>query len=160
MPLPFGKTASFTVSPHKEIYYCFGCHAGGDVISFIARMEQCTQIEAAKHLVERYQIELPASLASEWNNKKSDQSKHYHHICQLLRDWCHEQLAKSSSASEYLAGRGITTQSIKDFSIGYFPSGLAKVKELTTFMNKNNILVDDLLEMHILNKGKNVLFSL
>ena len=83
-PFHSEKTASFTVSPHKEIYYCFGCHAGGDVISFIARMEQCTQIEAAKHLVERYQIELPAGLASEWNGKKSDQSKQYHHICQLL----------------------------------------------------------------------------
>lgn len=158
-PFHSEKTASFTVSPHKEIYYCFGCHAGGDVISFIARAEQCTQIEAAKHLVDRYQIELPASLASEWNNKKTDQSKQYHAICQLLSDWCHEQLAKSSVASEYLASRGITPSSIKAFSIGYFPSGLAKVKELVTYMSKNNILVDDLLETHILNKGKNVLFS-
>jgi len=36
-PFHSEKTASFTVSPHKEIYYCFGCHAGGDVISFIAK---------------------------------------------------------------------------------------------------------------------------
>jgi DNA primase len=158
-PFHSEKTASFTVSPHKEIYYCFGCHAGGDVISFIARAEQCTQIEAAKHLVDRYQIELPASLASEWNNKKTDQSKQYYAICELLADWCHEQLAKSSVASDYLASRGITANSIKAFSIGYFPSGLAKVKELVTYMSKNNILVDDLLDAHILNKGKNVLFS-
>ena len=43
------KTASFTVSPHKDIFYCFGCHLGGDVISFIAKTEQCSQLEAAKH---------------------------------------------------------------------------------------------------------------
>lgn len=158
-PLHSEKTASFTVSPHKEIYYCFGCHAGGDVISFIARIEHCSQIEAAKHLVERYQIEVPSSLASEWNNKKIDQSKHYHSICQLLATWCHEQLPKSSSATAYLATRGITNKSITDFSIGYFPSGLAKIKELISFMAKHHILVDDLLEAHILNKGKNVFFS-
>lgn len=158
-PFHSEKTASFTVSPHKEIYYCFGCHAGGDVISFIARIENCSQIEAAKHLVERYQIELPASLANEWNNKKADLSKHYHTICQLLTDWCHDQLNKSSSALGYLSSRAISTQSIKDFSIGYFPSGLAKVKELVTYMAKNNILVEDLLDAHILSKGKNVLFS-
>ncbi|MGB8367592.1 MAG: CHC2 zinc finger domain-containing protein, partial [Candidatus Babeliales bacterium] len=40
------KTASFTVSPHKEIFYCFGCHVGGDVISFIAKIEQCSQLDA------------------------------------------------------------------------------------------------------------------
>lgn len=158
-PFHSEKTASFTVSPHKEIYYCFGCHAGGDVISFIARVEQCTQIEAAKHLVERYQIELPVGLANEWSNKKTDQSKQYYSICQLLTQWCHEQLDKSSVASEYLASREITPSSIKAFSIGYFPSGLVKIKELVTYMNKNNILVDDLLEAHILSKGKNILFS-
>lgn len=158
-PFHAEKTASFTISPHKEIYYCFGCHVGGDVISFIARIEHCSQIEAAKHLVERYQIEVPASMHNEWNSKKIDESKHYHAICQLLVEWCCQQLAKSKSAEEYLAHRGITTQSIKEFSIGYFPSGLAKVKELVTFMAKNNILVDDLLEAHILNRGKNVLFS-
>lgn len=158
-PFHSEKTASFTVSPHKEIYYCFGCHAGGDVISFIARIENCTQIEAAKHLVERYQIEVPSSLANEWNSKKIDQSKHYHAICQHLATWCHEQLIKSAQALNYLSGRGITEQSIKAFTIGYFPSGLAKVKELVTFMAKNNILVEDLLDAHILSKGKNVLFS-
>ena len=54
-PFHHERTASFTVSPHKEIFYCFGCHAGGDVISFIAKVEHCSPLEAARHLVERYQ---------------------------------------------------------------------------------------------------------
>src|SRR4029078_7820197 len=61
-PFHSEKTASFTVSPHKEIFYCFGCHVGGDVITFIGKLENCTPMEAAKHLIERYQIAIPESL--------------------------------------------------------------------------------------------------
>ena len=53
-PFHHERTPSFSVSPHKEIFYCFGCHTGGDVISFIAKVEHCTPIEAARHLVDRY----------------------------------------------------------------------------------------------------------
>ncbi len=49
-PFHHEKTASFTVSPHKEIFYCFGCHTGGDVISFIEKAEKCSPLEAAHHL--------------------------------------------------------------------------------------------------------------
>ena len=62
MPIPCRKNSIIYRKPHKEIFYCFGCHVGGDVIAFIARKEQCSQIEAAKHLIERYQIELPSTL--------------------------------------------------------------------------------------------------
>lgn len=158
-PFHSEKTASFTVSPHKEIFYCFGCQAGGDVIAFVARMEQCSQIEAAKQLTDRYNIELPASLASEWAGKKIEESKHYYAICQMVAQWCHEQLQKSSVALAYLAGRGITPASIKQFQIGYFPAGLAQVKQLVTYINKHNILVEDLLDAHILSRTKNILFS-
>src|SRR5438046_1262987 len=58
-PFHHERTASFTVTPHKEIFYCFGCHAGGDVIAFIARAENCSQIEAARHIAQTYQLDLP-----------------------------------------------------------------------------------------------------
>jgi DNA primase len=48
------KTASFTVSEAKGIFYCFGCHAGGDSISFIAKIEQCSQLEASHKIAERH----------------------------------------------------------------------------------------------------------
>src|SRR5581483_8905519 len=67
-PFHHEKTASFTVSPHKEIFYCFGCHLGGDVIAFIAKAENCTPLEAARHLVERYQISVPQELMREANS--------------------------------------------------------------------------------------------
>lgn len=158
-PFHSEKTASFTVSPHKEIFYCFGCQAGGDVIAFMARMEHCSQIEAAKQLVDRYQIELPSSLANEWTGKKIEESKHYYLVCQYVSQWCHEQLQKSNIALSYLTNRGISSSSITNFQIGYFPPGLANVKQLINFMNRNNILVEDLLDAHILSKTKNILFS-
>jgi DNA primase len=57
------KTESFTVSPHKEVFYCFGCHKGGDVISFIANIKDCSQLEAAEYLYKVYDIELPVELS-------------------------------------------------------------------------------------------------
>ena len=60
-PFHHEKTASFTVSPDKAIFYCFGCHISGDVISFIAKVENCSQKEAVHFLAERYHIEDPNS---------------------------------------------------------------------------------------------------
>ncbi len=158
-PFHAEKTASFTVSPHKEIFYCFGCNVGGDVISFIARVEHCSQIEAAKHLVERYKIDIPPSIDAEWSTKKTEHSKQYHAICKLLAEWAHEQLQKSPAALSYLKSRAITPQSIKDFNLGYFPGGISMGKQLITHMGRHNILVDDLLEAHLMSRSKNILFS-
>jgi DNA primase len=157
-PFHSEKTASFTVSPHKEIFYCFGCNVGGDVIAFIARMEQCSQMEAAKQLIERYGIELPSTLAQDLGTNK-DTSKLYYQLCQIVAQWYHEQLLKSAAAYSYLSRRGINQKSIQDFKIGYFPSGLTAVKKMITDLAKQNILVDDLVENHILSRSKNILFS-
>ncbi len=155
-PFHHEKTGSFTVSPHKEIFYCFGCHKSGDVISFIADIEHCSQIEAAKHLAERYQIELPEDLQS---SHSAQDKNHYHDVCNEVAEWCHEQLKKNPSVLQYLKERDISDQSISYFKIGYFPSGLLAIKNLINHMKNQNILVDDLLEAAILAQGKTVLYS-
>src|SRR3989337_1549170 len=76
-PFHHEKTASFTVSPHKEIFYCFGCHAGGDVIAFIAKIEHCSPIEAAQHLADRYGIDIPESISMEASSANSDERNSY-----------------------------------------------------------------------------------
>lgn len=155
-PFHHEKTGSFTVSPHKEIFYCFGCHKSGDVISFIADVENCTQIEAAKYLAERYQIELPEDLQS--SHSQQDKN-HYHDICSTMASWCQEQLSRAPSVQQYLSERGINAQSIAYFKIGYFPSGLLAIKNLIHEMKSHNILVDDLLDAAILAQGRTVLYS-
>jgi DNA primase len=155
-PFHHEKTGSFTVSPHKEIFYCFGCHKSGDVISFIADVENCSQIEAAKYIAERYQIELPEDLQSSHSQQEKN---HYQDICTTVADWCHEHLKKSPSVLAYLNQRDITEQSIDYFKIGYFPSGLIAIKNLIHEMKNQNILVDDLIEAAIIAQGKTVLYS-
>jgi len=152
------KTASFTVSPHKEIFYCFGCHVGGDAISFIARIEQCSQLQAAHHLVERYQVEIPSALMHEATTKTTT-DKQYYQICHEVAQWCNKQLAKSAAATAYMQSRAIAQESVTKFCLGYFPGGLTNVKQFITHMAKHNILVDDLLKANILTQGKNILFS-
>jgi len=155
-PFHHEKTGSFTVSPHKEIFYCFGCHKSGDVISFIADVENCSQIEAAKYIADRYQIELPEDLQSSHSQQNKN---HYQDICTTVADWCHEQLKKSPSVLAYLHQRDITEQSIDYFKIGYFPSGLLAIKNLIHEMKNQNILVDDLIDAAIIAQGKTVLYS-
>lgn len=151
------KTASFTVSPHKEIFYCFGCHAGGDVISFIALVEHCSPLEAAKLLTERYQLSLPDKINFE--TKEYDKKKRHIMCNELLTTWCHELLLKSPAVLHYLYARGIDKTCISRFKIGYFPGGVSSIKALASYMARHQLLIDDLLEAHIIRKGQTVYYS-
>ncbi len=61
-PFHYENTPSFTVSPHKKIFYCFGCHVTGDVIEFIGKIEHLNPFESAQHLAQRYQLQVPETL--------------------------------------------------------------------------------------------------
>src|ERR1700679_3590766 len=131
-PFHSEKTASFTVSPHKQIYYCFGCNAGGDVINFIEKIENCSALEAAEHLAQRFNIDLPEFQGQ--NTVSSQEKKQYYDLCSLVAQWCQEQLLKNPSVLAYLLARGIETAMINRFKLGYFPGGLHAVKHFIIFM--------------------------
>ncbi|MFI5332541.1 MAG: DNA primase [Candidatus Babeliales bacterium] len=153
------KTASFTVSPHKEIFYCFGCHTGGDVITFISKAEHCTPMEAAKHLVDRYQLAIPDNLSTDWHTSGEEKNV-YTALCTLFAQWCHEQLKKNPSVLKYVTHeRSITPASIDYFTIGYFPGGLAHMRSYMNFMRSHNFLPDDLVKAHLIAQGKTVMYS-
>ena len=158
-PFHHEKTASFTISPHIGIFYCFGCHQTGDVIAFIAKIEQCSQIDAAKFLADRYGIDLPADDTWSKSNSSVDKKTHYQHVCTTFALWCHEQLAKNSFIVQYLAHRGFNKMSVTSFCVGYFPGGPHSIKQLLFDMNKKNILAQDLVDAHILSEGKIALYS-
>lgn len=154
-PFHHERTASFTVSPHREIFYCFGCHVGGDVIAFIAHAEKCTQLEAAKYLIDRYGIEVPTELIKETINIPSASEKeHFFKAHAAVAAWCHEQLQKNSAAQQYLAQRGINQQLIKQFILGYFPTGPQVIKQLQVWCQQQNVLLNDLISANILLEGK------
>lgn len=158
-PFHHEKTASFTVSPHKEIFYCFGCHAGGDVIAFIAKVEHCSPIEAAQHLVDRYGIDLPETLSMEKSAATADERNSYFELCKFVALWCHDNLRKNPSLIQYLKERSFDESHIDYFTLGYFPGGSQEIRRFVDAMKKHAILSNDLLEAHILSQGKSVLYS-
>jgi DNA primase len=158
-PFHHEKTASFTVSPDKEIFYCFGCHLSGDAISFIAKIENCSQKDAAKLLAEKYNIDLPQNISFELSEKNTEEKNHYFSICKAVALWCHEQLLKSPSAQSYFQRRGFGKESFDYFTLGYFPSGNASISDLLYSMKRQSILPRDLIEAHILAEGRTTLYS-
>ncbi len=156
-PFHHEKTASFTVSPHKDIFYCFGCHAGGDVIAFIAKVENCGQHEAVQFLADRYNIELPKE--SEGYEQSIQEKQQYFDVCKIVALWCHQQLPKHPKVLKYLQDRHIDGPLLDSFLIGYFPGSFTGIKQLLTAVKTNNILADDLLQANIIAQGKTTLFS-
>ncbi len=158
-PFHHEKTASFTVSPDKEIFYCFGCHLSGDVISFIAKIENCTQKDAAKLLAEKYNIDLPQNISFESSEKNTEEKNHYFGICKAVALWCNEQLLKNPGAQSYFQKRGFGAESFDYFTLGYFPSGNAGISDLLYSMKRQSILPRDLVDAHILAEGRTTLYS-
>lgn len=116
------KTPSFSVSPTKGIFKCFGCGAGGDHISFIMKKENLSFREAVKFLADKYNIELKEYDMHESQNSKELRGKLY----EANRDaaiFYMRCLTKSSVALNYLKSREIDRDTILKFGIGYSPEG-------------------------------------
>lgn len=162
-PCPFHaeKDASFTVSPERSIFYCFGCHASGDVIGFIARLENMSQTEAAHYLVERYQLSLPPHIknAHQLTSQEKDAKNRYFQLCKLVAAWAHAYLLNDAKAYKYLSDRSISATTIQQFQIGYFPSGNTALGNLVKSLTKDGFLLEDLRTHGIVLEGKGTLFS-
>ena len=160
-PIHSEKTPSFTVIPEKGIYYCFGCSTGGDVITFISSMENCSKFEAAQHLIERYGLEIPKELLNSGDKSKSSasQKKRYFATCKFISDWLHNQLIRTTAPLSYLYQRNVSKESIKGFSIGYLPSGLSAVERLIKAAADERIMVKDLIDSKFLFEGNRVTYS-
>ena len=132
-PFHSEKTPSFTVSPERQSWHCFGCSEGGDVISFVQKIDGLTFTEALERLAPRAGVEYkPASPAEV--QIKSEKSK----ILDVL-DVCarlyHEILLKhptAKEAREYLTKRGIDAETIEKFRLGYAPNAWETVSRALT----------------------------
>ncbi len=117
------STPSFSVSPDKQIFHCFGCGAGGNVFSFLMELEGFSFQEAAIKLAERVNIELELNISTSVGEKKvSKELKAMLDAHELLRKFYHHLLVNTKEgqhALEYLLGRGFTRESIDKFQIGY-----------------------------------------
>ena len=160
-PFHHEKTPSFTVSPHKGIFYCFGCSMGGDVVYFIEKAENRTPFEAVQYLAERHNITIPDSLlkSSPHQSETTESKKQYWKACTVFAQWCHLKLKKSKEALHYVQTRNISNEIIDHFQLGYFPSSPKQLTSLLTFAKQQSILAHDLIEAHIMFKGRATLYS-
>jgi len=126
-PFHSEKTPSFTVWPQKSSYYCFGCAAGGDAITFIRQVENLEYPEALEFLAKRAGIEIPK------NTLEQDSSKQKLRILELNRfaaHWFHERLFSSEGTVglAYFKKRRLSDKTIKRFGLGYAPESWDKLK--------------------------------
>lgn len=117
------KTPSFSVSPEKQIFHCFGCKIGGNVYSFLMEIEGWSFLEAVQHLAEKANIELPQITLDTKRNGQSKQQEmlEMHNLLVKLYHYCLMETGYGKEALAYLKSRGIHEQTIKMFQIGYSP---------------------------------------
>lgn len=115
------KSGSFSVSPSKQMYYCFGCGAGGNVITFIMEYENYTFMEAVRMLAERAGIELPQMEETPEERKSRDIRSQLLEINKLAAVYYFHQLRgqNGSTAMNYLKKRELGDETIQRFGLGY-----------------------------------------
>ena len=125
------KTPSFSVTPGKQMYYCFGCGAGGNVYNFIMEYENYTFGEALKHLADRAGVELPKIEYSREVREKAEQRAELLEINKQAAQYYYYQLRTEGGKTgyQYLSGRGLSEETMRKFGLGYsdkFGGGLYK----------------------------------
>ncbi len=115
------KSPSFSVSRSKQMYYCFGCGAGGNVITFLMEYENLSFIEAVQYLAGRAGIELPKEEYSKEAKEKADKRAVLLEINKEAARYYYVQLKseRGKTAYTYLTNRGLSEETIKAFGLGY-----------------------------------------
>lgn len=141
-PFHSEKTPSFTVSPQKQIFYCFGCAAGGNIFSFIMKRDGISFPEAARILSKQYGINIPVkTMSKEQEIQRSEREKLFEANRQAMVFFCNNLFSGPSGklAMQYLNKRGISQETIKIFRIGYAPEGW---NNINNFFQKKKIPFD------------------
>ena len=143
------KTPSFSVSPEKGFFYCFGCHAGGNVFKFISLAENISYFEAVKLQAERLGIEMPRSKKNKSREQieREQQEKLLVNINTLSKDFFHNCLVMTTygkTGRKYLESRGISKETIEDFSLGFAPDSWDALSK--ALINKKGMKAEKLVE--------------
>ncbi len=115
------KTPSFSVTPGKQMYYCFGCGAGGNVFNFIMEYENYTFGEALKNLADRAGVELPKIEFSREVRQKAQEKAELLEINKQAAQYFYYQLRteKGQTGLDYLKNRGLSEETMRKFGLGY-----------------------------------------
>ena len=146
------KTPSFSVSPDKQIFHCFGCGAGGNVIHFTSKIENIDFKESLEILAERAGITLP-TIDSGIDSKKQQLKEKVYEINKEAAIFYHETLYKeiSKPAQEYVKKRKLDNKTLKDYTIGYAPAN----SNLYRFLKEKGFNDEEILASDLVNKVGN-----
>jgi DNA primase len=125
-PFHAEKTPSFTVSPDRQMFYCFGCGTGGNVFSFVMKRDGEAFAEAARTLARRCGVEIPEKPLSPAARRQADERSAVLDINRQALVYFQGALARSAegqNAQDYLRRRGIRPATIENFALGYAPKG-------------------------------------
>lgn len=119
-PFHTEKTPSFSVSPHKQIYYCFGCQKGGDVIGFLMEIEKLGYPDAVRMLAERANVTIRETDDRAYRERTEKNNKIYDANTEAARYFYKNLMSeKGRHAKKYLTDRGIAYKTINKFGLGY-----------------------------------------
>lgn len=124
------KTPSFTVNPEKQIFYCFGCGEGGNVISFLMKMNTMTFPEAVRSLAGKVGVIIPVSDPTPGEKKKISEREAVHRINMAAAEFFFAGLSskRGRNAREYLKKRGISDPVVKKYFLGHAPDEWRELK--------------------------------
>ena len=144
------KSPSFSVSPDKQIFHCFGCGVGGNVISFISKIEGIGFKEAIEVLAEKANITLPTN-SSNVDSKKEELKAKVYKVNSFAAEYYHQRLYKPESkmGQEYIKQRKLNNETLESFKIGF--SG--KFDELYQALVKEGFKDEEILESGLVNKS-------
>jgi len=122
-PFHHEKTASFSVNPEKQVFYCHGCHAGGTVFDFLMKHERLSFAEALNTLARRYNVELAPP--SPGQRRKKEEREELYEINERAASFYARMLSgpDGGTARRYLAGRGMDGPVAAEFGLGWAPEG-------------------------------------
>ena len=145
------KSPSFSVSPEKQIFHCFGCGVGGNVFTFLTKIEGINFVEAVQLLAERANIQLP-TLENNVDSAKEALKAKVYKVNEFTAKYYHENLYRPESkmAQEYIKKRKLSNETLKAFQIGF--SG--KFDELYRELKKQGFEDREILESGLVNKNE------
>ena len=122
-PFHSEKSPSFSVSPTKQFYHCFGCGAHGSAISFLMEYSGLGYVDAIEDLARSAGLEVPREERTANAIARQQQAMALSEVMNAAADWYRTQLKGSTRAVEYLKGRGLTGEIAKRYALGYAPDG-------------------------------------
>jgi len=136
------KTPSFSIDPDKGLYYCFGCHQGGDAINFIMQLERLSFPEAVERLARQFGVHLPP--ASPGARRRRQTSDRLRTVLEEAQRWFSEQLEAPAGAGarSELERRGYGKETWRDFGFGYAPDDWRQLLEHLSRRHPEGVIVE------------------